>query len=186
MGRVAELGSLASLSSTSAWHAVPGLHQHARFLPRSSLRLSSIHCFRSAIPAVTPSTVIHVWNAPTARICDRSAVTLNGFPHFDGRETTTVFGGSFAPDFRDSCTRCGLANHALQRTRPLRFDFILSLSWAGSLSLGRWAALHAAPIRLPRSSDTRHRRAWISAAPLHHFRAARFQRAQPMPHPVHF
>ena len=29
------------------------------------------------------------------------------------------------------------SNHALQRTRPCRFDFILSLSWAGSLSLGR-------------------------------------------------
>ena len=35
---------------------------------------------------------------------------VNGFPHFDGRETTTVFGGIFQPAFRESWILRGLAN----------------------------------------------------------------------------
>ena len=30
-------------------------------------------------------------------------------------------------------------NHALQRTRPVRYSCNRGVSWAGSLSLGRWA-----------------------------------------------
>jgi hypothetical protein len=41
---------------------------------------------------------------------------VNGFPHFDGRETTTVFGGIFQPAFRESWILRGLANQSPEPT----------------------------------------------------------------------
>jgi hypothetical protein len=63
---------------------------------------------------------------------------VNGFPHFDGRETTTVFGGIFQPAFRESWILRGLANNAPEPTAVTPVRAFASGFWLLDVIGRRW------------------------------------------------
>ena len=90
----------ATARSTSAWHGAPGRHQQARSRPASSRRTSATSKSSSPLRRASPYRATHVAPSP-------SRPATNGFPHLDGRATTTAPAGFRHPFVLRSCTRSG-------------------------------------------------------------------------------
>src|SRR5262245_56540202 len=88
-------GVFANTSNTSAWHGLPGLHQQARFFPRSSC-LAAIASFRFRLANSTYNLKACLASCITVPLALFVPI-LNGFPHLVARSTFTVFGGMRQP-----------------------------------------------------------------------------------------
>jgi len=87
----------ANSSNTSAWHGLPFLHQHARFLPRSSSRCSAIQTMWQQ------SSSQFGFNAPASAISSTTrnfAASGYGLPQRPGRVQQIVPSGNRDPGWR--------------------------------------------------------------------------------------
>lgn len=136
VGLAARAETFARLRSVSAWQGAPGLHQHARFLPRSSAKALACSVLQSAVRHSYSST--HCRASP-------SLPTTKGLPHFPGRQTFTVFGGIRQPFRRESVIRASEQGRGREPLTDNSSCFIKSIL-RGPLLLGgpmmiRWGRM---------------------------------------------
>jgi hypothetical protein len=97
---------------TSPWHALPFLHQHAKFLPRNSRLAASASFAPSCVcrwAAKRPTATSAVATVISFRVsgCTAFCPTLNGLPQRVDRSILSVFGGIRHPRVRLSRIRLG-------------------------------------------------------------------------------